>query len=208
MPNKAKDQIMTRTINSVVGHFVAHCNLDQKHTVIRDPRNDYRPVAFVPSVEKADVLQAIRRVGQKQKLEQSLALLGIQTINDEKEINLDEAQKFKARRAQTPKNKVAVALRASGVLPEEEEISARAQSFAQDDNAKYVEDDGEVWDATEEEEAPAPVRAKTSARQKAPVHAQPKGRQAPVRKAPPAPAKPEARRTKGANPNPGKRHGW
>jgi hypothetical protein len=118
-----KDRIMTRQINSIVGHFVAECNLDQKVTIIRDPRNGFKPVAFVPSVEKADVLQAIRRVGQKAKLEQSFELLGMQAIHNVEDINFDKAQDFIKRNANvsgsgTARTKVKVPLGPGGTVRE------------------------------------------------------------------------------------------
>lgn len=117
-----KNQIMTRNINSIVGHFVAECNLEQKITIIRDPRNGYKPIAFVPSVEKADILQAIRRVGQQVKLAQSFELLGIQNIADEGEINMEKADKFLKRNLGTGKQRTRVVtpLRPGGSLPEEQ----------------------------------------------------------------------------------------
>jgi hypothetical protein len=126
----SKDRIMTRQINSIVGHFVAECNLDKMVTIIRDPRKGYRPVAFVPSVEKADVLQAIRRVGQKAKLEQSFELLGMQAIAEEAEINFDKAEEFIRKNKNSSgsgkeRTRVNTPLKAGGSLPDSEPVKIK-----------------------------------------------------------------------------------
>lgn len=95
------NRLQVRTINSVVGHLIAECYLDHNESLIRDPRNNFKPIAFVPASDKATVLKAIRRVGQILKLQKNLALLGITILSGEVfPVNQEKIAEF-AKRSET-----------------------------------------------------------------------------------------------------------